>query len=1252
MRAAIARRDRRSVALSRRQRLRAEGGAGRALRRRRRAASCSATAPTTSSSSSTQAFLQAGRSRRSTRGTRSPCIRWPRRRAARTASRCAARDFGHDLPAMRAAITARTRIVFVANPNNPTGTWIAADGARGVHRFGARATSLVVLDEAYNEYLEPAAGAPSPPWVADHPNLVVSRTFSKAYGLAALRVGYGIMHARSPTCSIACGSRSTSMRWRRRRRSRRSPTPPTSRKAARSTARACGSSRTGLRALGLASCPRTRNFLLVKVGDAGRVYQRLLQQGVIVRPVANYGLPEWLRVTIGLPEENRRFLAALGGRAGALSRDAAVPSRRPPGAEPPSASCRRRRRPDRRLVRAGAARSAGRCGEVVGVGRGRANLDDALRLGIIDRGVHADGDWTRRARRLPTSCCSPRRSRSIRRCSRAMAGRLGRATIVTDAGSTKQDVIAAARAGAGRRIPALRAGASDRRHRALRRGRGVRDAVPRPQRRADAGRRDRPAARSRASARCGKPAARACARWRRPRTTGSSPRCRTCRTCSPSRWSTPSRRAPTARTSSASPPAAFATSRASPPARRRCGATSRSPTATRCSPRVAAFRAQLDRVTAMLEAGDGAALDAVFAHARAARRAWEARAAQRRPRRCRATTGRGEPTAAPDAVSRRQAAMRRRRRDRPTSISPRAAARGDRRAAGLEEHFQSHAAARGAGRRARPACAALLDADDVDRMLEALATLGVRVDAQPRQPRFRRPRPRRRRFPVSAAQLFLGNAGTAFRPLTAVLALAGGDYELSGVPRMHERPIGDLVDALRRWAPMSATSATPAFRRSRSDRRCRRRRDARRGRGARRRVEPVPVGAADGVAAARLAAQTRRSPIDVVGELISKPYVAITTNLMARFGVDGRAGRLAVVPRPGRRALREPRRRSTSRATRRRRRISSPPARSPADRCASPAWAGDSIQGDVAFADVLARMGADVTLRRRLDRGRAPGAARRRRRRLRRDSRRGDDAGGGRAVRARADDADRHRQLAGQGNRPHRRDGDRARASSAPRSKRAPTTCASFRPAALRPATIDTYDDHRMAMCFSLAAFGGVPVRINDPGLRAQDLPRLLRRARATSRSRRGSLTCRPVRVPVIAVDGPAASGKGTVAAGVARALGFHLLDSGALYRLVALQALRAGIALDDAAALAATRRRARRPRSTDGADPARRRRRHRGDSRRGRQRRGVAGRRASGGARGAARPAAGVPASRRDWSPTGATWAPWCSRTPRSRCS
>ena len=226
-----------------------------------------------------------------------------------------AKDHGHDLPAMLAAVTPRTRVVFVANPNNPTGTWI---GATAMEAFVANVPRevVVVLDEAYDEYLAPSDRSRSISWIARYPNLIVSRTFSKAYGLAALRVGYGVMDAsvadllnrvRQPfnvnslaqAAAIAALGDATyveeSARWNRE---------------------GMRQIEAGLAKLGVAFVPSHGNFLLVNVGDGARVYAALLRDGVIVRPVANYGLPAFLRVTVGLPAENERFLAALGRALG------------------------------------------------------------------------------------------------------------------------------------------------------------------------------------------------------------------------------------------------------------------------------------------------------------------------------------------------------------------------------------------------------------------------------------------------------------------------------------------------------------------------------------------------------------------------------------------------------------------------------------------------------------------------------------------------------------------------------------------------------------------------------------------------------------------------------------------------------------------------------------------------------------------------------------------------------------------------
>ena len=223
-----------------------------------------------------------------------------------------AKDYGHDLDAIRAAITPATRVVFIANPNNPTGTWLAGDV---VERFVSQVPRdvIVVLDEAYDEFLEASEQANSTAWISRYPNLVVSHTFSKAHGLAALRVGYGVMHAaiadllnrvRQPfnvnalaqAAALAALDDEQYVEDSRR----------LNREGLRQLA-------TGLRALGLHFLPSHGNFILVDVGEAQAVYQALLRRSVIVRPVANYDLPTWLRVTVGTAPENERFLEALAG---------------------------------------------------------------------------------------------------------------------------------------------------------------------------------------------------------------------------------------------------------------------------------------------------------------------------------------------------------------------------------------------------------------------------------------------------------------------------------------------------------------------------------------------------------------------------------------------------------------------------------------------------------------------------------------------------------------------------------------------------------------------------------------------------------------------------------------------------------------------------------------------------------------------------------------------------------------------------
>jgi histidinol-phosphate aminotransferase len=211
---------------------------------------------------------------------------------------------------MLAAIDADTRLVFVANPNNPTGTFVGADEMAGfLDRVPRRV--LVVLDEAYNEYLAPELRHPSIDWVRRLPNLLVSRSFSKAFGLAGLRIGYGVAQPEL-----------TDLLNRVRQPFNCNSLAQAAAVAALAdeafVARSVEVNRRGMAQLTAAFdsmrlryLPSFGNFVLVQVGDGAAVYQGLLRRGVIVRPVANYGLPQWLRVTVGLPEENDRFIAAL-----------------------------------------------------------------------------------------------------------------------------------------------------------------------------------------------------------------------------------------------------------------------------------------------------------------------------------------------------------------------------------------------------------------------------------------------------------------------------------------------------------------------------------------------------------------------------------------------------------------------------------------------------------------------------------------------------------------------------------------------------------------------------------------------------------------------------------------------------------------------------------------------------------------------------------------------------------------------------
>ena len=225
-----------------------------------------------------------------------------------------ARDYGHDLPAMLEAIDDSTRLVYIANPNNPTGTYLANHAIESFllqvqARHGSRVT--VVLDEAYNEFLEPELRVDSVGLVKQFSNLIVSRSFSKAYGLAGLRVGFAVAQpaltdllnrVRQPFNVNSLAQAAAIAALNDQEFQVKSFAVNRDGKAQLQQA---------FEKLGLKYVPSYANFVLVHVGDAPRINLELLKRGVIVRPVAGDGLPEWLRVSIGLREENQKFIEAL-----------------------------------------------------------------------------------------------------------------------------------------------------------------------------------------------------------------------------------------------------------------------------------------------------------------------------------------------------------------------------------------------------------------------------------------------------------------------------------------------------------------------------------------------------------------------------------------------------------------------------------------------------------------------------------------------------------------------------------------------------------------------------------------------------------------------------------------------------------------------------------------------------------------------------------------------------------------------------
>ena len=442
----------------------------------------------------------------------------------------------------------------------------------------------------------------------------------------------------------------------------------------------------------------------------------------------------------------------------------------------------------------------------------------------------------------------------------------------------------------------------------------------------------------------------------------------------------------------------------------------------------------------------------------------------------------------------------------------------------------------------------LLASDDTERMLEALQALGVgvthlggenwRIDGCGGV------------FRTEAAELFLGNAGTAFRPLTAALALAGGDYVLKGVPRMHERPIGDLVDGLRQLGAQIDYLGEPGYPPLRIRHR-------------------LPDAAAERISVRgdvssqfltgllmALPLLARTVVVEVAGELISKPYIEITLATMARFGVTvEREGWQRFTVRAGSRYV--------------------APGTVYVEGDASSASyflalgaigggpvrvegvGSESIQGDVKFAEALRQMGAIIDTGPNWMSARAPAGGLRG---LELDCNHIPDAAMTLATTALfAQGATKLTNIASW--RVKETDRIAAMATELRKLGAVVEEGADYIRVTpverVQPAAIATYDDHRMAMCFSLAAFA-TPLRINDPSCVAKTFPDYFARFATVTQA-----------APVIAIDGPSASGKGTVAARVAAALGFAYLDSGALYRLTALAAQRAQVAWDDEAGVA-----------------------------------------------------------------------------------
>ena len=449
----------------------------------------------------------------------------------------------------------------------------------------------------------------------------------------------------------------------------------------------------------------------------------------------------------------------------------------------------------------------------------------------------------------------------------------------------------------------------------------------------------------------------------------------------------------------------------------------------------------------------------------------------------------------------------------------------------------------------------LLDSDDTRVMLQALRQLGCGVDVQGTSVSVKGLGGRTaHQDPLT---LFMGNAGTAMRPLTAALAVLGGDYTLQGVPRMHERPIGDLVDGLRQMGcqvEYLGVEGYPPLRIGQPTLNI-----------------PHPIQVRGDVSSQFLTALLMALPlataqqaitIEVVGELISKPYIDITLNLLARYGIQVQREGWERFTLPQGSQYRSPGEIHVE-----------ADASSASYFIALGALASergirihgvgaDSIQGDIRFMDAAQAMGAQITSGPNwleVRRGAWPLKS------IDLDCNHILDAAMSLAVMALYADGPTTLRNIGSW---RVKETDRITAMATECRKLGATVDEGqdwirvhpLPAGQWRAARLHTYDDHRVAMCFSLAAFNpdAVPVRLEDPGCVAKTFPDYFETLFSVT-------TPRPGRVPVVCIDGPTASGKGTLASRLAQALGYHYLDSGALYRLTGLAAVQAGLTLDTA---------------------------------------------------------------------------------------